>query len=112
MFWQQFEGLCTKVGKAPNAVAKELSIPSGSITAWSKGVTPRNTTLKKIADYFGVSIDYLTGSTVKNEKPATVPGDELSENKRYLLESVPNLSEAQAKMLRAVIEQVLEETAQ
>lgn len=59
MFWTQFTHLCACVGKSPNAVAAEIGIPSGSITAWSKGTQPRNATVKKIAKYFGVTEEYL-----------------------------------------------------
>lgn len=59
MFWTQFEALCARCGKSPNAVAAELEIPSGSITAWRKGTQPRNSTVKKIADYFDVTVQYL-----------------------------------------------------
>ncbi len=65
MFWERFNKLCANQGKSPNAVAKELGIPSGSITAWSKGVIPRNSTLKKIADFFGISIGWLCGHEFK-----------------------------------------------
>lgn len=73
MFWGRFEDLCKNIGKAPNAVAKELGVPSGSVTAWKKGSTPRNETLVKIASYFDVTVDYLSGSEQK-ENP-TVSGE-------------------------------------
>lgn len=85
MFWERFEGLCASVGKAPNNVASELKIPSGSITAWSNGTVPRNKTILKIANYFGVSVDYLSGNDTKKE-PAT-NGDEHSKEDLELLDS-------------------------
>lgn len=70
MFWTNFEKLCAEIGKSPNAVATELGIPSGSITAWSKGTKPRNQTIKKIADYFGVTTQnlLLDGSPVRGNE--------------------------------------------
>ena len=59
MFWDIFSDLCLSAGFSPNAVAKELKIPSGSITAWKNGVVPRAKTIKKIADYFGVSTEFI-----------------------------------------------------
>lgn len=61
MFWDKYVSLCVKQGLSPNAVAKELGITSGSVTSWKKGAAPRASTLKKIADYFGVSVSYLLG---------------------------------------------------
>lgn len=68
MFWKNFSNLCVKIGKSPNTVAKELALSSGSITSWKNGAIPRDTTLIKIADYFGVDVSYLTG----NLSPLTV----------------------------------------
>lgn len=61
MFWNKFVELCNQKGVSPNFVARELGITSGTVTSWKKGGTPRDTTLRKIADYFGVSVDYLLG---------------------------------------------------
>ena len=59
MFWDKFSSLCAEKGRSANAIAKELSISSGCITNWKKGSNPSNSTLKKIADYFGVTAEYL-----------------------------------------------------
>jgi transcriptional regulator with XRE-family HTH domain len=75
MFWEIYSNLCASRKSSPNRVAKELSISSGAVTEWKKGRTPQSSTLQKIADYFGVSVDYLLG---KEEKPAA-EGDELNE---------------------------------
>lgn len=68
MFWKIFESLCGSAEKRPQQVLKELSISSGSGTAWKNGVTPSSKSLQKLADYFGVSVDYLLGNTVDAEK--------------------------------------------
>lgn len=62
MFWENFNRLCNSRGVTPNGVAKELGIPSGSVTDWKKGRTPRSATQIKIADYFGVSVNALNGN--------------------------------------------------
>ncbi len=71
-FWSTFLDLCNKVEKSPNGVAKEIGISSAAITAWkcNRERVPQDRLLKKIADYFGVSIDYLKGieQTAKIEK--------------------------------------------
>lgn len=60
-FFDRFYQLCRRCGSSPNAVAKELGIPSGSVTAWKQGAVPRSATLNKLAQYFEVSVDYLLG---------------------------------------------------
>lgn len=61
MFWERFVQLCAEHNTKPNPVAKELGISSGSVTNWKNGAVPQSATLKKIADYFGVSTSYLLG---------------------------------------------------
>ena len=63
MFWDRLIELCNQRGISPNFVAKELGITSGTVTSWKKGGVPRDTTMKKIADYFGTSVSYLSGLT-------------------------------------------------
>lgn len=63
MFWSVFVDLCAKRGVSPNAVAKELTLSSGSVTSWKGGAIPRPTTIKRIADYFGVSPDLFLEKT-------------------------------------------------
>ena len=60
MFWNNFVSLCVKHNTKPNPVAKALNLSSGSVTKWKNGATPNDTTLKKIADYFGVPVSALT----------------------------------------------------
>lgn len=41
-------------------MCKELGLHASSFTAWKQGqYKPSVTTLKKIADYFGVTVDYF-----------------------------------------------------
>ena len=69
MFFERYSALCKEHDETPNSVAKKIGASSGSVTAWKKGTDPRNATLAKIADYFGVSTDYLLGKE-KEKAPA------------------------------------------
>lgn len=78
MFYDVFNALCAEKGESANGVAKKLGIASGTVSEWKSGRFPRNTTLKKIADYFGVSVEYLLGKEeTQKEKPAVTEDDEL-----------------------------------
>ena len=60
MFWENFIELCAKHNTKPNPVATALGISSGAVTKWKqKNATPSDVTLKKIADYFDVSVERL-----------------------------------------------------
>ena len=76
MFWTVFSNLCANANISPNAVATELKIPSGSITAWHNGAIPRTKSLTKIANYFDVTPDYLLHGDEQTKKP-TAQGDGL-----------------------------------
>ena len=55
---------------------KDLGFSNGYISQLKKGVFPADR-LKKIADYFGVSLDYLmTGETNKEKEQLLKPKDE------------------------------------
>jgi transcriptional regulator with XRE-family HTH domain len=74
------------VGKSPNAVAAALDIASGTVSGWKKkSALPRQSTLKKIADYFGVSVDDLISEDLcKKKKPILFSENEPCES--YTLE--------------------------
>lgn len=68
MFWDNFVRLCNQAGKYPNTVAAEVGVKStGTVTGWKNGANPRQTVLLKLADYFGVTVEYLlTGEQKEN----------------------------------------------
>ena len=55
----------------PYKVSKETGISQTTLAHWKSGRSaPKQDKLKKIADYFGVSVDYLmTGSDAQPQKP-------------------------------------------
>lgn len=59
MFWKNYVLLCNKNGKTPNGVCADLGLSSAIATRWKKGSVPRDTTLKRIADYFGITVEEL-----------------------------------------------------
>lgn len=79
--YEIFEQLLSKYGVTAYRVAKETGITTATLTNWKQGkYTPKQDKLQKIADYFGVSLDYLmTGNTtepVKEKAPELTARDE------------------------------------
>ena len=63
-FYERYAELCRMIGKSPSAVATEIGVNKASASAWkNRNLTPRSETIRKLADYFGVSVDYLMGNT-------------------------------------------------
>ena len=79
MFYDKYCELCKQKGISPSAAAIEMGINKGTVSIWkSKGTTPQTAILSKIADYFGVSVDYLLGNEEK-EKSAGESADGLTD---------------------------------
>ena len=70
MFYDVFEKLCTEKGVKPGRAADEIGISRATVTNWKKnGYSPRRDILKKIAQYFGVSVDLLLDQSQQKENP-------------------------------------------
>ncbi len=72
--------LCKQKGVSISALLSECNIRKSLIYDMEKrNCVPSAEILKKIANYFDVSVDYLLGKTEKKEKPTAVINDELWE---------------------------------
>lgn len=70
MYYENFEALCKAKNVKPANISKETGISKATFSAWKSGeYTPKIDKLAKIAEYFDVSIDYLTGNTENNVNP-------------------------------------------
>ena len=49
-------------GKNPAAVAEELVFSNSMPTTWKNGALPKMPSRKKIADYFGITVEELMGT--------------------------------------------------
>lgn len=63
MFWEKFLFLCNEKNVSPSAAVTDLGISIGSITKWKRGAMPRDSTIRRIAHYFNVTVEYLYGDT-------------------------------------------------
>lgn len=62
MFWDNFVKECARIQKSPAVVVEELGFSNSMPTSWKKGALPHIKNRKKIADYFGISVDELMGT--------------------------------------------------
>jgi transcriptional regulator with XRE-family HTH domain len=106
MFWDNFVRLCNQAGKYPNTVAAEVGVKStGTVTGWKNGANPRQTVLLKLADYFGVTVDYLLNT--EKENPTSVAADGVDELDKEALDIMhqlpPEKRAAGLAMLRGLL---------
>ena len=67
-FYNKYIRLCTEKGISPSAAAIEIGIRKSNVTYWkSNRNNPSDATLQKIADYFGVTVEYLKGEETKKD---------------------------------------------
>ena len=72
MFLEIFEELCADKKVSPNKALADIGMSNATYSNWKKrGSTPQGKNLQKIADYFGVTTDYLLGETAPAPTPAT-----------------------------------------
>lgn len=72
MFFDRFVSLCKQNKVSQMKVVEDIGLSRSSIHRWRQGALPRGSVVASIADYFGVSTDYLLG----NEKSAPADDDE------------------------------------
>ncbi len=67
-FYNAYLNMCNKKGESPSRVALNCGISKASVNRWKHGYQPTDANLQKLADYFGVTVDYLLGKERGNKK--------------------------------------------
>ena len=96
--YEVFEQLLQKHGVTSYKVAKEAGVTQTALSNWKSGrSTPTTKTLQKIADYFGVTIDYLmTGKDESEKKEVTLTRRDERDIKKDLDSIMEKLSSGEA----------------
>ena len=106
VFWKNFIYYCNLKNVKPNNVTKAIGLSNATATDWKNGSTPRDTTLKKIADYFGIPVSALTSDSPEplsgSAKPSpflTTPENEKESRVLFAYRSQPEMQPAVDKLL-------------
>lgn len=62
-FYRRLKNLCEENNTSITKVTSELGWSTSLGTNWKNGMIPRGEKIEKLADYFGVSVDFLIGKT-------------------------------------------------
>lgn len=102
-FGERLKQLRESEGLKQIELAEKLNLTSAALSQYEKGVRePNSEMLKKIADYFDVSIDFLLGRIdVKTF-------DEFPEDVKRIAEMLLNADESKVKILQKMLEEFLE----
>lgn len=97
MFYDRLLELCEHQGISLNKLCRDVGLSHGAPAKWRNGALPRNSTIKKIADYFNVDTAYLTGDD-KNAVPDKLSLEHYTERQKRVIEAY----EAHTDMQKAV----------
>lgn len=89
MFYDRFVKLCNEKGVSPSAAAEQIGLTRSANTKWAEGKIPRKATLVKLADYFGVPVEYFSEETPAETKASpTVVEDAMKDLMNHLFDSL------------------------
>ena len=90
-------------GISQQQLADVITVSQQSVNKYENhGVEPDISTLIRIAEYFNVSLDFLTGRTEVKEMAETPKMSELSDDEVRIIMQYRNLNEKQKNCLRTV----------
>lgn len=77
-FVEKLDDLISQKGTTRNKLLLELNLGKNSFVNWTnRGTLPNGDTIVALAEYFGVSSDYLLGIEKADDKYVSVPKDSL-----------------------------------
>lgn len=100
MFWKRFKELSKEKNITQKEIAKLCNLTDSAVSSWKKGFIPHKPTLIILANYFGVSIDYLIGYT--NIRPENQNKKTETEEKQ-IIESYNNASEDTKTAIKRIL---------
>ncbi len=96
-------------GISQQKLADAVSVSQQSINKYENhDVEPDFDTLKKLAAFFDVSIDYLIENTDIKQKPDGIRSDDLTQGELRLVHQYRSLNRSQRESILAIIENYLE----
>lgn len=105
MFKKNFINLCNAHGVPPTTVCVTLGLSKTAFSKWDENSVPRQATLYKIADYFGITVEQLLAEP---EEPARTPDDRLSLMEQRNVHMVPVYENAAAGFGALAIDNVVD----
>ena len=71
MFFERFQTLCSQKGVSVYRACTDIGLNRSAVAKWKAGGQPNGTTAARLADYFGVTTDFLLGQTPDSGRTVT-----------------------------------------
>lgn len=117
--WEIFMKLCEEKGVSAYRVGEETGIKSSTFSGWRRGLyVPKQDKLQKIADYFGVPVEYLMTGEDPEEEYYSPEAKEIMqeihdrEDLRALFHVATKASPAYVGMVKDLLEKLVENESQ
>ena len=104
MFKKIFIDLCNQKKESPSAVCRKVGITPATFSGWTDKTIPRQATLLRIADYFGVSVEYLLSDDADTEQKES--SSLTDERVKIAMEHINGLSKEELDVLIPLLEQM------
>ncbi len=90
---------------------QRIGLCNASISAWKNGkASPSAKALQKIADYFGLSVDYFYKDNTNNASEPALPGEEtrtLSDEEKQLINLILSLTDEETAELNNFVDYII-----
>ena len=80
MFFNRFKALCDDKNISVYRACTDIGLNRSAVAKWKNGGKPNGSTAARLADYFGVTTDYLLGQSENSapaEKPRVISDEEI-----------------------------------
>lgn len=108
MFAENFQRLCSQRGLSVTKVANDVGIAATTAYDWiKKDAKPRPSTIKKIADYFGVDVSFFDEPFPEAplpEEPKYIPVQVITSEESQMLMMYGKLTEQEKAAVFTLIE--------
>lgn len=101
--------LCEKNNVKVGTLEREIKLANGTIGRWTESTFPNSQTLSVIADYFGVSTDWLLGREQEVDIEDELERLKTDQDLRVLLSSSAKLSKEDLQFITKLAERMNEE---
>ena len=108
MFFDRFESLCKQKGVSKQKACIDCGLSRTAWNKWKAGAIPNGDAIQSLADYFGVTTDYLlTGEETK--KAPTPKGErEMDDLTNEILNELEGMSHAEILLVKERIQKIKE----
>ena len=76
MFFNRFKALCDEKNISVYRACTDIGLNRSAVAKWKNGGSPNGTTAAKLAEYFGVTTDYLLGQDQLRPETRAAVSDE------------------------------------